>query len=61
MLFLIDARSLQEKLHLGAEEVETLFQRATATGLFNKDMDATVALYHARASFYRREMDSKRA
>ncbi|BGP66332.1 Splicing factor [Rhodotorula toruloides] len=48
-----------EKLHLGAEEVETLFQRATATGLFNKDMDATVALYHARASFYRREMDSK--
>ncbi|BGP52072.1 Splicing factor [Rhodotorula kratochvilovae] len=46
-----------EKLGLGAEEVEALFQRAVATGLFAKDMDSTVALYHARASYYRREMD----
>jgi len=55
----IDAASVrsQEKLGLGAEEVEALFQRALATGYFAKDMDATVALYHARASYYRREMD----
>ncbi|BGP27978.1 Splicing factor [Rhodotorula toruloides] len=48
-----------EKLQLGAEEVETLFQRAIATGFFDKDMGSTIALYHARASFYRREIDNK--
>lgn len=48
---------LQEKLGLGAEEVEALFQRAVATGYFAKDIEAHVALYHARASYYRREMD----
>ncbi|GAA5854941.1 hypothetical protein JCM9279_003579 [Rhodotorula babjevae] len=51
------AMRVAEKLGLGAEEVEALFQRALATGYFAKDMDATVALYHARASYYRREMD----
>ncbi|GAA6015137.1 hypothetical protein JCM10207_003614 [Rhodosporidiobolus poonsookiae] len=48
-----------EKQSLGAEAVEVLFQRAIATGLFAKDMDGTVALYQARTSFYRREMDRK--
>ncbi|BGP20599.1 hypothetical protein JCM10213_007133 [Rhodosporidiobolus nylandii] len=48
-----------EKLHLASEDMEALFQRALSSGLFDKEMDAVVALYHARASFYRREMDRK--
>ncbi|GAA6048750.1 hypothetical protein JCM3770_003941 [Rhodotorula araucariae] len=51
------AMRVVERLGLGADAVEALFQRAIATGLFAKDMDSTVALYHARASYYRREMD----
>ncbi|TNY18454.1 hypothetical protein DMC30DRAFT_53948 [Rhodotorula diobovata] len=51
------AMRVAEKLGLGAEEVEALFQRAVATGYFAKDIEAHVALYHARASYYRREMD----
>ncbi|GAA5883970.1 hypothetical protein JCM6882_002087 [Rhodosporidiobolus microsporus] len=46
-----------EKLGGGSEAIESLFQRAISSGLFEKDTDAVVALYHARASFYRREMD----
>ncbi|GAA5875208.1 hypothetical protein JCM3774_004169 [Rhodotorula dairenensis] len=48
-----------EKLHLDAEEIEGAFQRAMTSGLFSKDMDAVVALYHARASYYRRESEVK--
>ncbi|GAA5982729.1 hypothetical protein JCM10908_006763 [Rhodotorula pacifica] len=48
-----------ERLQLGAEEIEATFQRATTSGLFTKDMDAVVALYHARAGYYRRESEAK--
>ncbi|GAA5990216.1 hypothetical protein JCM11641_001820 [Rhodosporidiobolus odoratus] len=41
------------------ESVESLFQRALSTGEFEKDMDAVVELYTARAGFYRREMERK--
>ena len=47
----------QEKLHASAEEIEATFLRAITSGLFSQDMDATVALYHARASYYRRESE----
>ncbi|GAA6059133.1 hypothetical protein JCM10212_003880 [Sporobolomyces blumeae] len=46
-----------EKAGQGADGVEGLFARAMATGLFAADMDSTVALYHARAAFHRRELD----
>ncbi|GAA5836247.1 hypothetical protein JCM11251_001440 [Rhodosporidiobolus azoricus] len=48
-----------EKLEQGSEAVESLFQRAISSGFFEKDTDAVVGLYHARASFYRREMERK--
>lgn len=54
-----DLQSTQEKLHSSAEEIEATFQRANTSGLFSQDMDATVALYHARASYYRRESEAK--
>ncbi|GAA6038706.1 hypothetical protein JCM8097_002356 [Rhodosporidiobolus ruineniae] len=50
-----------EKLHLGSEAVEALFQRGISSGHFEKDMDGAVAVYHARASFYRREMERNAA
>ncbi|GAA5974409.1 hypothetical protein JCM21900_003545, partial [Sporobolomyces salmonicolor] len=46
-----------EKLQQGSDGVEGLFQRAVATGFFENDMEGTVALYHARAAFHRRELD----
>ncbi|GAA5897738.1 hypothetical protein JCM5296_000867 [Sporobolomyces johnsonii] len=46
-----------EKLQQGSDGVEGLFQRAIATGFFENDMEGTVALYHARAAFHRRELD----
>jgi hypothetical protein len=51
---------LQEKLRAGSAGVEEIFNKALSTGYFDQDMDGTVALYHARASFYRREMDRNR-
>ncbi|GAA5954263.1 hypothetical protein JCM8115_003354 [Rhodotorula mucilaginosa] len=50
---------IAEKLHASAEEIEATFLRAITSGLFSQDMDATVALYHARASYYRRESEAK--
>ncbi|POY75020.1 hypothetical protein BMF94_1996 [Rhodotorula taiwanensis] len=46
-----------EKLGLGSEEIEGVFQRAMNGGLLGTDMDAVVNLYHARASYYRRQSD----
>ncbi|GJN94155.1 hypothetical protein Rhopal_007229-T1 [Rhodotorula paludigena] len=52
---------ISEKLSLASDAIEALFQQAFATRLFDKDMDAVVALYHARASYYRREMERREA
>lgn len=52
-----DVRYEQEKLGLGSEEIEGVFQRAMNGGLLGTDMDAVVNLYHARASYYRRQSD----
>lgn len=50
---------MQEKLSLASDAIEALFQQAFSTRLLDKDMDAVVALYHARASYYRREMERR--
>ncbi|GAA6026461.1 hypothetical protein JCM8202_005309 [Rhodotorula sphaerocarpa] len=47
-----------EKLQLSGEEFEGVFQRALNAGLFDKEMDSLVALYHARASYYRRQSEA---
>ncbi|KAL8280474.1 hypothetical protein RQP46_007122 [Phenoliferia psychrophenolica] len=46
-----------EKTGQGAEAIEALFARAMSTGLLDKDVEALVAVFEARAGFHRREID----
>ena len=55
------SNEMQEKLQLGADAVEELFERAMASRQLDGHLEELIKIYEARADFHRREVDSLRS